>query len=50
LRKVAHGADVALHPLQPVGVGLAILGALPVHPIPLDQELAVEACEHGVIA
>jgi hypothetical protein len=25
--QVAHGADVALHPFQPVGIGLAVLAA-----------------------
>jgi hypothetical protein len=42
---VAHGADIGLDAVEPVGVGLAVVGALVLDAVPLEAKLTVEALE-----
>ena len=47
--QIAHGTDIGLDPFQPVGIGLAVLGALPVHAVALGHKLPVEPDQHRII-
>jgi hypothetical protein len=46
---IPHGADVGLDPLQPVGIGLAVIGALLVDPLALEVQFPVEAFQHRLV-
>ena len=39
--QIAHGADVGLNPFQPVGIGLAVIGALFVGSLAFEVQFPV---------
>ena len=46
---VPHGADVGLDPVEAVAIGLAVLAALPVDPVPVGDQFPVEAVQQGLV-
>lgn len=47
--QIAHGADILLDPLQPIGISVAVFGALAVVAVALLAEFAVGSDQHGII-
>jgi hypothetical protein len=46
---IPHGADVGFDALQPVGIGLAVIGALLVGSLALEVQFPVEALQHRLV-
>jgi hypothetical protein len=46
---IPHGADVGFDAFQPVGIGLAVIGALLVGPLALEVQFPVEPLQHRLV-
>lgn len=46
---VAHGTDVGLDAVEPVGIGLAVFGTLTLDAISFEGKLAVETVEERLV-
>lgn len=47
--QVAHRADVGFDAFQPIGIVVAIFGALAIDAVAFLAEFAIEAGKHGVV-